>query len=124
MLSPWSFDSRITVQAVTKTFDGLNSTETWNDVETIWGSLIQLTQEKQMKVVMEYGQRFSKNIYYKLVVRGRKAFSFSDTRFLYQSPTDGVRTLKPIESVRIPGSRHDQYTGMWVEDVTDVAVPE
>ena len=58
MISPWSFDSRIIVQSVTKDFDGLNATETWKDVETIWGSLIQLTATAEMKVVVEYGQRF------------------------------------------------------------------
>ena len=124
MISPTSFDSRITVQTVTKTYDGVGATEEWEDApqpNPLWACLVQPTKNMWMQVQVEYQQRFNKTVIWRVIVRGKQNWDYATTRFLWNSPNMGQRVLQPFENQRLEGGRRTQYTSIMAEDVTDMA---
>ncbi len=122
MLSPYTFDSRVEVQTLTRTYDGVGNVDTWATITTVWCCVIHEFKNKWTDVFVEYGQRFSKNPIYKLIVRERQTYTVAGHRFLWKSPW-GDRVLKPINSQVVPGHRHHAYTSVIVEDITDMSTP-
>ena len=120
MPAPWAFDTQVQVQTVTKTYDGLGTTETFTNGDLLFACVCEPTKNMYMHVNIVDQQRFNKTTIYRLIVRNKQNFSYSDTRFLWTTPNDGVHILKPFENQRLEGSRHTAYTSMLVEDITDL----
>lgn len=122
MLSPYTFDSRLEVYTLTRTYDGVGNVDTWTLSATLWCSVVHEFKNKWTDVFVEYGQRFAKNIIYKLIVREKQRFTCAEHKFVWKAP-HGDRILRPINSQIIPGHRRHQYTSIIVEDVTEMSDP-
>lgn len=122
MFSPYSFDSQVIIQTLTRTYDGVGNTDVWVNTKTLWGSIIQPSNNRYVDVFVLDGQRLAKNIIYKLVVREQQQFEYASTRFIWKSRF-GNRILKPIQAQLLPGHRHSAWSAIFCEDITNMSSP-
>jgi len=120
MNGSYSFDTRITVLTETEIDTPGGVIKTWVKGNTLWASILQKVLNMFIATQIDYSQRYAQSPIYRIIVRSKQTWKFESTRFLWTSPSEGVRTLEPFELKRLPGTRHTSYTSLLVRDITDL----
>lgn len=120
MNGSYSFDTRITILLETEVDSPGGVIKTWNNGDSMWASVVQKVLNMYITTKVDFDQRWAQAPIYRVIVRGKRNWEFESTRFLWNSPSDGVRTLEPFEHKRLPGSRHTSYTSILTRDITDL----
>ncbi len=78
-----NFNQRIKIQKKTVTRGAMGNTESWSDVETVWGLVVPIS----VSGLAAYSQAGKTEITHKLVFRSPLTLNLSDYRFVYESET-------------------------------------
>lgn len=76
-----NFDQRIKIQKRTITRGAMGNTESWSDVDTIWGLVVPVS----VSGLAAYSQAGKTEITHKLVFRSPLTLNLSEYRFVYDS---------------------------------------
>ncbi|MDD3092382.1 MAG: head-tail adaptor protein [Methanoregulaceae archaeon] len=78
-----NFNQRIKIQKKTVTRGAMGNTESWSDVETVWGLVVPIS----VSGLAAYSQAGKTEITHKLVFRSPLTLNLSEYRFVYDSET-------------------------------------
>jgi len=120
MNGSYAYDSRVTVQTETETDSAGGVIKQWVNGDVLWANVVQKVLNMYITVKLDFDQRFAQTSIYRVTTRGKQNWNFESTRFLWNSPSEGIRTLEPFESQRLLGKRNTYFTSILTRDITDL----
>ena len=102
-----NFNQRIKIQKRTIVRGAMGNTETWSDVQTVWGMIVPMS----VSGLAAYAQIGKTDVTHKMVFRSPVALNLSEYRFVHDS-----QNFTPIDPPQDPDMT-EKYTTILVRKV-------